>query len=84
MGVSLILLIYLLSARIGLRLLTSKNLNTDKKALVAMPLTLLSVVFVAGLFEDNLSGKGNLQHLTMALCVAFLLSFRTSRKMHQF
>ena len=75
LGMLYILFVYIWSAVKGLKLLLSSSVSMGDKGLIVLPVTILGMLFVAGLFEENLSSKGNTQQFVMALSVGLLIAY---------
>lgn len=67
--------VYIWSGLKGLNLLFSRSVEISDRGLIILPVTLLGMLFVAGIFEENLSSKGNTQQFCMALSVGLLLAY---------
>lgn len=77
-GVLVVLALYLMAMRRGWTLVSTTGAASDVKATGTLFLSLLMAVFVSGLFEDNLAGRGNIQQAIWGLAVLVLIVGETT------
>lgn len=75
-GLTLVLIIYIISIFYGVKLLFFYKNNLEIKKILILPFTLLCVLFVAGMVEENLSSRGSLQQFVWAFSITMIANMK--------
>lgn len=76
LGVISFLSLYIISLLSAWRLFKILAVNKEHRYYLMFPILVLSVLFFAGLFEENLAGRGSLQQVFFGLSIGLLIALK--------
>lgn len=73
-GLALVVALYFIALKTAATLLLSRRLDKKLRDIVILPVTLLIVLLIAGMFEENLTSRGSLQQILWTFCIALTMN----------
>lgn len=77
-GLGLVSLLYFVALKTAFATLFSRGLDPSVREVLILPTTLLVVLLIAGMFEENLNSRGSLQQILWVFCIALVMNIRAS------
>lgn len=75
-GLAFIVAMYGIALYSAFVTLRNPRLDPALREIMILPATLLVVLLVAGMFEENLTSRGSLQQILWALCIALVMNIK--------